>query len=63
MTQCPKRCVGGDVWDLLLAASMAEKGLWPVDGGWLNNTQVCLDGVRFAWGDRNHAKAELAERK
>lgn len=46
---CPHEFVTADVWDLLRAADLAEKGSWPVAGGWLDQTASCVDGVRFAW--------------
>lgn len=29
------------------AARRAKAGRWPLDGGWLEQTQVCLDAVEY----------------
>jgi hypothetical protein len=56
---CPRKFVaedesgvsgGGDsggVADLLEAAELADKGSWPVAGGWLDQCRSCIDGVRL----------------
>lgn len=54
---CPLKLIPGDVWDMLTAADLADQGCWPVGGGWLDQTQACVNGVRFVQNER--AKLEL----
>jgi len=42
---------------MLTAADLADQGCWPVGGGWLDQTQACVNGVRFVQNER--AKLEL----
>jgi hypothetical protein len=34
-----------DIHAALVAAEWAALGSWPVAGGWLDQTQVCLDAI------------------
>lgn len=50
--ECPGEYVGSDsraIDDLFTAATYAKQGLWPITGGWLNQTAVCVDGVHYVW--------------
>lgn len=49
LTRCPLDVIGADAWDALMAADLAEKGTWPVLGGWLEQTQKCIESVRLVW--------------
>jgi hypothetical protein len=44
---CPHACVSFDVRLAMKAAKRAEAGAWPVAGGWLDQTQKCLDAMEF----------------
>lgn len=54
-TGCPSAFVqeptGGpiDIWDLIEAANMADKGVWPMGGGTQDQTQAFYDGAREWW--------------
>jgi hypothetical protein len=43
---CPSRTTR-DVLLAMAAAEREEKGQWPAAGGWLDQTQKCLDAVDF----------------
>ncbi len=51
VTRCPSTFVTGDVTRAMYAARQAELGLWPIGGGWLDQTQKCLDVVEFIRGE------------
>lgn len=53
---CPLDFILPSAWEILEAARFAEKGHWPVAGGWLDQTQSCLNGVRMAWDFTNYWK-------
>lgn len=46
---CPTEFVTPDTWDLIRAAELAEKGHWPVSGGWLDQVAGVVDAVRYVW--------------
>jgi hypothetical protein len=56
---CPKQFVTPDIWDLLDAADLAEKGHWPLPGGWLSQTAGVVAGVRQIWAMEARIKASL----
>lgn len=41
----------------MVAAELAEKGSWPVGGGWMDQTQICVQAVRLVWAEESHWKA------
>lgn len=45
-TSCPYVASAG-VELAFVAARRAKQGIWPVAGGWLNQTQKCLDAVEY----------------
>lgn len=47
MIQCPGLYVTRDVTLAIYAARQAEQGRWPVAGGWLDQTQKCLDAIEY----------------
>lgn len=47
---CPQEHVPRDVWDAVVAASMAEQGTWPVSGGWLDQTAIFVESYRIIHG-------------
>jgi hypothetical protein len=52
------KIITGDIWELLQAARLAEKGILPLPGGWLDQTQWFVEAVDFVWGEQSVAKAE-----
>ena len=63
ITGCPRELLGPAIDNALLAADLAEKGSWPLAGGWLDQTQSCLDAVLFIWGDQARWKAQQARER
>ena len=59
LTACPLEYVTDDVWQMLDAADLLEKGLPPVHGGSLDQTRVFIDAARFAWSERDRWRAQL----
>lgn len=54
--------IGEDGHDALLAADLAEHGSWPMPGGWLDQTAVCIDAVRLIRAESSQWKARLADK-
>jgi hypothetical protein len=44
---CPGRWESPDVSLALMAQRRSDAGSWPVAGGWLDQTQKCLDAIDF----------------
>lgn len=44
---CPMRMTDEQAWAAVMAEEQAEHGMWPVAGGWLDQTQSALDAVRL----------------
>ena len=47
-----------DVRMALVAAKRAKAGIWPVAGGWLDQTQKCLEAVEFIESEQAIWKAD-----
>lgn len=58
---CPRKLVANEIHDLLLAADLAEKHIWPVAGGWLNQTQSAVAGIRLVWHYQAIVEKALSE--
>lgn len=58
IASCPQRLITPDVWDALLAAEWADKGAFPVAGGWLAQTLVAIAALRFIRGENAHWRAQ-----
>ncbi len=52
LTQCPLDYVTPDVWELFDFANFADKGVMPVSGGSLDQTQIFLDAYAFRCGEK-----------
>ncbi len=52
LTGCPLTMIDAEAWEFIAAAELAEKGTWPVGGGWLEQTDATLRGVRLVWADQ-----------
>lgn len=48
-----------DAWDMIEAAEWADKGQFPLGGGWLLQTRSCIDGIRLVRAEESHYKAKL----
>lgn len=59
MTECPLEYAGEDVWEAIEMAGFFDKGLPPVHGGVLDQTQIFLDAARFIWAEQARWRAEL----
>ena len=53
------KLIGDEAWEAIMAADLAKHGSWPVAGGWLEQTQWCLDAVRLVWNETAYWKAHL----
>ena len=61
LTGCPMEDASGAM-AILAAADWAEKGIWPVAGGWMDQAEICVEAVRFALGELAQWKARLTNR-
>lgn len=62
LTECPLNTIDGWVWGAIEAAEWADKGKWPTAGGWLDETESCLEVVRYVRSEHARWKAQLTER-
>jgi hypothetical protein len=58
LIECPLKLATPSTWDAFDAERQAEKGCWPVEGGWLSQTQWCLEAVDFVRSVRAQVRAE-----
>lgn len=49
---CPLLKVDSSAWVFIRAAARAEKHCWPILGGWLEQTQVAMDGIELVWSEQ-----------
>ena len=56
---CPKKIVDAATWELLRHSRFAEKGLLPVEGGTLDQTQWFIAGLARVMNDRQNWRARL----
>lgn len=54
---CPVDTIPADVWDALRAADLADSGLMPVGGGWLDQSAQGLDAIRMVQSERHQWEA------
>jgi hypothetical protein len=59
ITDCPRKMVGANIWDTIQAAYFAEKGVLPVAGGTLDQTQSFMDALALTWRDQSYWKKKL----
>lgn len=50
-------------YPVVRAAMLAEKGSWPVAGGWTDQTQACVDAVELFWHEESLWRAKLGIRE
>lgn len=51
ITECPKKQLGEDISDLLMAADMAKEGSWFMPGGWGQQPASLIAGIRRVWSE------------
>lgn len=51
--------MSADVWAAYEAADLAKRGLWPVAGGWLDQTAIGLAAIRAFWSELDYCEAKL----
>lgn len=61
MTRCPADYESLDITQAIYAERQAEHGCWPVAGGWLDQTQKCLDAIDFIKAERFECKRRNEE--
>lgn len=59
MTCCPYKVITPDVWELLDAAELAEKGSWYEPGGWGSQPAIAVNAIRLVWPLKQIAESEL----
>ena len=52
VTSCPRLQLDRDAAEMVFAAMHAEKGLWPVRGGMLDQTESALVAIPFVWNEQ-----------
>lgn len=43
-----------------MGADLAKKGSWPVSGGWLEQVDSFVQGVKVVWAEDHRIQAEKA---
>ncbi len=56
LKMCPRKWCGSIAAEVLEAATFMRKGILPIPGGWLDQTQWILDAVRYAWQEEDALK-------
>ena len=56
---CPETLITADVWEMMELAKFYEKGLPPIAGGVLDQTQSFISAAAFIFGEENVWKAKL----
>ena len=49
LTGCPKKMVSPSANDAIRAADFARKGVLPLAGGWLDQSDSAMKAIRFVW--------------
>jgi len=58
-TSCPLYLIGGDIADAIDYAELWEKGLPPIAGGALDQSQSFIIAARFIFAEKNYWKSKL----
>lgn len=62
MDRCPFAYAGHEAADAIRAADLAEKGLLPEPGGWLDQAAIGIRAIERVWREQDHAEAkQIAE--
>jgi len=56
---CPLELVTGDIWQVIEYAELYKKGLPPVPGGALSQTQSFIEAAGFVFREENYWKKKL----
>jgi len=56
---CPLDYVDADTWTALEAATFLKRGLAPMPGGLLDQTQSFVRAARFVWAEQSFWRAKL----
>ncbi len=57
---CPWRWLTADVWLVVEAAGRASRrggGVWPVAGGWMDQTAIGLQAIELVWSEERMLKS------
>jgi hypothetical protein len=57
--ECPKKHLGEDISDLLVAADMAKEGSWFMPGGWGQQPAALVSAIRRVWSEDEYWKARM----
>lgn len=57
--QCPLRELTADIEDALFYADLLRRGLAPLPGGALDQTEAFLAAARFVWHEQNYWKNQM----
>ena len=49
ITGCPKKMVSPSAVTAIRAADFARKGVLPLAGGWLDQSDSAMKAIRFVW--------------
>lgn len=58
LTDCPRKVIPPEAWDVFLAADLAKHGSWPASSVWLDNAEALVSAVRWAWAEDARYRAE-----
>ncbi len=58
ITGCPLEMIAPDAHAAILAADLANKGSWPVAGGWLDQTRSCVEACVTIWAAESRAERQ-----
>jgi hypothetical protein len=56
LTSCPNRMVSSELRQVIRLADFYEKGLPPVAGGALDQSNRFIEACEFLWGEQAHLK-------
>ena len=56
---CPEKLITADVWEMIELAKFYEKGMPPIAGGVLDQTQSFISAANFIFAEENVWKAKL----
>ena len=59
LIDCPLKVIPAFAWSALDAAMLAEKGSWPVSGGWLDQSASCVDAVKVVWAETSRIESSI----
>lgn len=58
LTHCPHELLGNGIGELFVFSELMQKGLPPVQGGMLDQSQWFLDAARFIWNEHDRLEHE-----